>query len=410
MEPDGFPSSTRRPGQRAARAATPSIAPTSSGPVHPSRHPRSPSCSRACSAPPHPGLRLSPAPRPGAQRACDGRAQAIELRRGRRPWDRRRLLAHFAGPRARPARPARGGWSNPTARHPRLPLLGHRRVREVGRGRGIARRRARGPCPGLRSRPPHHHYSRYRQSWIWTLAGRVESEQAFSGLLADVERTIGPDSRDALCAAAASPGCCASAGGSRRRRRCAVIGLRIVGLELLFTALHMERASGLAAERDHELRNGLAGLAGIHFVTNLLDNCTRHTPGAACDADRLPARGQRRRRGVRRGTGAVVGDRARGAGRGRRGSGLGLHISRGPGGAGGRLAAVRNVDDPTGCLAVQTQLPGTAPRRASNSAQEPAARSFGLIAVTGSGHSMARSGSSKRTDRSSPGACSRSIR
>jgi two-component system OmpR family sensor kinase len=28
-------------------------------------------------------------------------------------------------------------------------------------------------------------------------------------------------------------------------------------------ALHMERASELAAERDHELRNGLARLAGI---------------------------------------------------------------------------------------------------------------------------------------------------
>jgi two-component system, OmpR family, sensor kinase len=33
--------------------------------------------------------------------------------------------------------------------------------------------------------------------------------------------------------------------------------------ELLVAAVHMERAGELAAERDHELRNGLAGLAGI---------------------------------------------------------------------------------------------------------------------------------------------------
>jgi two-component system OmpR family sensor kinase len=33
--------------------------------------------------------------------------------------------------------------------------------------------------------------------------------------------------------------------------------------ELAVAALHMERAGELAAERDHELRNGLAGLAGI---------------------------------------------------------------------------------------------------------------------------------------------------
>ncbi len=33
--------------------------------------------------------------------------------------------------------------------------------------------------------------------------------------------------------------------------------------ELAIAALHMERAGELAAERDHELRNGLAGLAGI---------------------------------------------------------------------------------------------------------------------------------------------------
>jgi two-component system OmpR family sensor kinase len=41
--------------------------------------------------------------------------------------------------------------------------------------------------------------------------------------------------------------------------------------ELAVAALHMERAGELAAERDHELRNGLAGLAGI---THLLGSDT----------------------------------------------------------------------------------------------------------------------------------------
>jgi two-component system OmpR family sensor kinase len=41
--------------------------------------------------------------------------------------------------------------------------------------------------------------------------------------------------------------------------------------ELVTAALHMERAGDLAAERDHELRNGLAGLAGI---THLLSTDT----------------------------------------------------------------------------------------------------------------------------------------
>jgi two-component system, OmpR family, sensor kinase len=41
--------------------------------------------------------------------------------------------------------------------------------------------------------------------------------------------------------------------------------------ELVVAALHMERAGELAAERDHELRNGLAGLAGI---THLLSTGT----------------------------------------------------------------------------------------------------------------------------------------
>jgi two-component system OmpR family sensor kinase len=41
--------------------------------------------------------------------------------------------------------------------------------------------------------------------------------------------------------------------------------------ELALAALHVERAGELAAERDHELRNGLAGLAGI---THLLSSGT----------------------------------------------------------------------------------------------------------------------------------------
>lgn len=42
--------------------------------------------------------------------------------------------------------------------------------------------------------------------------------------------------------------------------------------ELSVAALHMERAGELAAERDHELRNGLAGLAGItHLLSSQVD-------------------------------------------------------------------------------------------------------------------------------------------
>lgn len=43
--------------------------------------------------------------------------------------------------------------------------------------------------------------------------------------------------------------------------------------ELSIAALHMERAGELAAERDHELRNGLAGLAGItHLLSSPVDD------------------------------------------------------------------------------------------------------------------------------------------
>ncbi|MBW0116224.1 sensor histidine kinase [Pseudonocardia abyssalis] len=43
--------------------------------------------------------------------------------------------------------------------------------------------------------------------------------------------------------------------------------------ELVVAALHMERAGELAAERDHELRNGLAGLAGItHLLSSQVDD------------------------------------------------------------------------------------------------------------------------------------------
>jgi two-component system, OmpR family, sensor kinase len=49
--------------------------------------------------------------------------------------------------------------------------------------------------------------------------------------------------------------------------------------ELAAAALHVERAGELAAERDHELRNGLAGLAGI---THLLSS-----PVDGADQDRL---------------------------------------------------------------------------------------------------------------------------
>jgi two-component system, OmpR family, sensor kinase len=73
--------------------------------------------------------------------------------------------------------------------------------------------------------------------------------------------------------------------------------------ELTVAALHMERASELAAERSHELRNGLAGLAGIthllsteadgedherlkHAVLAELGRLHRILDGA--EADRLP--------------------------------------------------------------------------------------------------------------------------
>ncbi len=49
--------------------------------------------------------------------------------------------------------------------------------------------------------------------------------------------------------------------------------------ELALAALHMEKAGELAAERDHELRNGLAGLAGI---THLLSS-----PVAGAEQERL---------------------------------------------------------------------------------------------------------------------------
>ncbi|GAA3242796.1 hypothetical protein GCM10017691_47160 [Pseudonocardia petroleophila] len=43
--------------------------------------------------------------------------------------------------------------------------------------------------------------------------------------------------------------------------------------ELSVAALHMERAGELAAERDHEMRNGLAGLAGItHLLSSQVDD------------------------------------------------------------------------------------------------------------------------------------------
>jgi two-component system OmpR family sensor kinase len=43
--------------------------------------------------------------------------------------------------------------------------------------------------------------------------------------------------------------------------------------ELAVAALHVERAGELAAERDHELRNGLAGLAGItHLLSSGADD------------------------------------------------------------------------------------------------------------------------------------------
>ena len=43
--------------------------------------------------------------------------------------------------------------------------------------------------------------------------------------------------------------------------------------ELMVAALHLERAQELAAERDHELRNGLAGLAGItHLLSSGADD------------------------------------------------------------------------------------------------------------------------------------------
>ena len=43
--------------------------------------------------------------------------------------------------------------------------------------------------------------------------------------------------------------------------------------DLMVAALHLERAQELAAERDHELRNGLAGLAGItHLLSSGADD------------------------------------------------------------------------------------------------------------------------------------------
>jgi two-component system OmpR family sensor kinase len=43
--------------------------------------------------------------------------------------------------------------------------------------------------------------------------------------------------------------------------------------ELMVAALHLERAQDLGAERDHELRNGLAGLAGItHLLSSGADD------------------------------------------------------------------------------------------------------------------------------------------
>src|SRR4029079_10557959 len=43
--------------------------------------------------------------------------------------------------------------------------------------------------------------------------------------------------------------------------------------ELTIAALHLGRAQELAAERDHELRNGLAGLAGItHLLSSGADD------------------------------------------------------------------------------------------------------------------------------------------
>lgn len=39
--------------------------------------------------------------------------------------------------------------------------------------------------------------------------------------------------------------------------------------ELIIAVVHMERAAELAAERDHELRNGLAGLAGITHLLSM---------------------------------------------------------------------------------------------------------------------------------------------
>ena len=71
--------------------------------------------------------------------------------------------------------------------------------------------------------------------------------------------------------------------------------------ELAVAALHLERARELAAERDHELRNGLAGLAGI---THLLSSGADDERAAAAQAGRAvragPAAHDPRRRGCRR--------------------------------------------------------------------------------------------------------------
>ena len=109
--------------------------------------------------------------------------------------------------------------------------------------------------------------------------------------------------------------------------------------ELTVAALHLERAQELAAERDHELRNGLAGLAGItHLLSSgaddeeqqrlklaVLSELTRlHTildgRGLAFEApDGAAARRVRRRTGARRaGHAAPVGGRADHGGRRRR--------------------------------------------------------------------------------------------
>ncbi len=48
--------------------------------------------------------------------------------------------------------------------------------------------------------------------------------------------------------------------------------------ELAAAALHLERAREMAAERDHELRNGLAGLAGITHLLSAAPGAAQHEP------------------------------------------------------------------------------------------------------------------------------------